>query len=427
MLAPCHPMRWLAVALMAACVAAAPPRGAIATRERSGADTVPRWREAISRQGARTTCLTYTISDVRTGGLARAFGDPRPLLTPRYSVTDLGALWRRAGQGPLAINDAGAVVGTLPRPEGGQAAFLYQNGRRTEMASADYRETEPSSLNNHGQAVGHATRSDGRRVAFLWEHGKLREILPFPIPPGFDVPDFSHSPVRINDEGQVIGVTAGGFWWTGYLWQGGQVTPLTLNEAAAPPGARAGALSGPFEPRAINNKGQVVGLTVAGPTGRLQQRTVWWEKGEGHVLKVPDDKSVLVPNALNDQGQVVGYWLRAGELGRAALWQNGRVTILADIGGPDSQAYAVNKQGQVVGSATTMGAADYGSRAVLWQEGKMMVLNELIPSASGWVLTAAHAINGQGQITGIGYRNGGVPHAYLLTPAGLGDHPTARW
>ena len=55
----------------------------------------------------------------------------------------------------------------------------------------------------------------------------------------------------------------------------------------------------------------------------------------------------------------------------------------------------------------------------------MQDLNELIPRGSKWVLTAAQAINQQGQIVGYGTVNQQT-HAFLLAPHGHGDSDEAK-
>ncbi len=46
----------------------------------------------------------------------------------------------------------------------------------------------------------------------------------------------------------------------------------------------------------------------------------------------------------------------------------------------------------------------------------MVDLNDLLPPGSGWLLTAANAINAAGQITGVGTSPKGELHAFLLNP-----------
>jgi len=138
------------------------------------------------------------------------------------------------------------------------------------------------------------------------------------------------------------------------------------------------------------------------------------------------------------------------------VWRNGKMIKMGTLGGPWSQAYAINNKGQVTGLAyTKSGGAhafitsgstlvDLGTisgptsttwgfginnsgvvvgqstftntyHAFVYSSGKMKDLNKLIPAGSGWVLTEADSINDSGQIVGTGMHNG-QQHAFLLTP-----------
>ena len=83
-------------------------------------------------------------------------------------------------------------------------------------------------------------------------------------------------------------------------------------------------------------------------------------------------------------------------------------------GGTFSEGLAVNDSGQVVGfSDTATGAA----HAFLYSNGRMLGLNDFIPSDSGFTLVSVMAgINDGGQITGFGTTSAGATHAFLLTP-----------
>jgi probable HAF family extracellular repeat protein len=86
---------------------------------------------------------------------------------------------------------------------------------------------------------------------------------------------------------------------------------------------------------------------------------------------------------------------------------------LGTLGGSSRYATAVNDSGQVVGGT--------GGHAFLYDNGKMVDLNTLISSASGWLLESATAVNDSGQIVGYGTNSRGKTDAFLLTPLLPGD------
>jgi len=63
-----------------------------------------------------------------------------------------------------------------------------------------------------------------------------------------------------------------------------------------------------------------------------------------------------------------------------------------------SEATGINEQGQVVG--VSYGAGFSNPRAALWQKGKIVDLNTLIPAGSPLYLLSANDINDEGVITG---------------------------
>ncbi|CAA9582152.1 MAG: hypothetical protein AVDCRST_MAG19-4153 [uncultured Thermomicrobiales bacterium] len=110
--------------------------------------------------------------------------------------------------------------------------------------------------------------------------------------------------------------------------------------------------------------------------------------------------------------------------GRALLYElpTGTTTDLGTLPGYErSEVFGINDAGPVAGFArvTTPGGPLEPIRPFLsdHRDGTMTDLNDLIPAASGWVVTYALDINNAGEIVGQGML-GGERHVLLLTPVG---------
>ena len=156
---------------------------------------------------------------------------------------------------------------------------------------------------------------------------------------------------------------------------------------------------------AINDRGQVVGISgdcdIA--VGQLSARhAVIWEDGKVKEIGDLGGEAWHTPMAINEHGVVVGFSNPAEIPGitfqpHAFRWtkQDGIEDLELLEGHDFSQAFGINRRGQIVGRSC--GAS--GCRAVLWENGKLKDLNDLIGRYDD-VLTAARHINDEGRITG---------------------------
>lgn len=139
-------------------------------------------------------------------------------------------------------------------------------------------------------------------------------------------------------------------------------------------------------------------VAVASSEGAPQAEARWVMRDLG-TLGGPTSDAV----AVNTRGQVVGTadTKRKGAYGspvrHAFLWQHGKMRDLGTLGGPESWANDVNDRGQIVGGAYTKTRDRDGepiSHAFLWQRGKMRDLGTLggpesvatLISERGWVI-----------------------------------------
>jgi probable HAF family extracellular repeat protein len=131
---------------------------------------------------------------------------------------------------------------------------------------------------------------------------------------------------------------------------------------------------------------------------------------------------------INDYGYIVGFsTVGNGVPGyesqhpRAVAWTSEGLLELIGIlpGALGSEAYAVNNHGQVVGKSGSELPASYDDhdRAFIWTRAEgIQDLNSLLDeSGVRWTLIAARDINNEGQIVGLGLRDG-LWRAFLATP-----------
>jgi probable HAF family extracellular repeat protein len=287
-----------------------------------------------------------------------------------YSVTDLGTLAGGSFSMAAGINNYAQVVGYAD-----YHAFLYGGGHISDLGTlptGSY--SHANAINDSGQIVGISGLAGGQEQAFLYSGGRMTALS-----------SSIYSPTDINNSGQIVGAT---FGYHAFLYTGGVMTDLGSSSVA----------------NAINNNGQVVGQNGASHA---------FLYSAGHLTDLGTlGGAESSATGINDVGQVVGYSYPAGNAAwHAFLYDGGHMTDLGIFAGGTgfyTQAYAINNNGQVVGTAD--------SRAFLYAGGRMVDLNTLIPSDARWSLSTATGINDNGQIVGTGFSPSGQQHAFLLTP-----------
>jgi probable HAF family extracellular repeat protein len=326
---------------------------------------------------------------------------------------------QREGLAARSINDRGEVLASgslrdtsndpvfsLPGPR----MFIWRGGRVvTELVSPDPRlpDVEATRINNRGEVTGSRVWYEGgftERRAFVWRHGRFIDLVSLPGQPY----QFSFA-WSINDWGEVAGTTVEDdvtISATPFRWFRGRSSRVPVDPALA-----ANALD-------INNLGQVIGNSFLrgdpydGPYGGY----VAGRKGPVHYLESLPGSERLSAVAINDRGQIIGT---AGD--RAVLWEDGTALDLGTLPGASSTiAAAINVFGTVVGAVIY---APGDSTAMIWRDGKMRDLNELIaddPDASSVYLMGASDINNRGWIAAWGKDASRPPddqiHSWLLIP-----------
>jgi probable HAF family extracellular repeat protein len=280
---------------------------------------------------------------------------------PPWATMSLGTLPGGGVTAAEAINDEGAVVGTVAVSGSGIHGFVWTRaGGMTDIGRA-----RPKDINNAGQVVGgYYLGPDGStQRAFLWTADA--GMLDLGTLPGTT----ESIAYAINDAGWVVGVSQIGsdlpsphaFLWTpteGMVDLGGW-------QASA------------YD---INNSGQVVGAW----NGIATPRPFLWTRETGMIsLDTPGAECCSAAVAINNAGQVL-----VSRQGGTFLWTEASGMI--DVTRPDSFASGINDAGQIVGSR--------GGVPVLWTPAGTVDL-PWDPTDPG-IRSAATGINTRGEIVG---------------------------
>jgi probable HAF family extracellular repeat protein len=345
----------------------------------------------------------------------------------RYDVVTLPVLSGTQAAGDV-INDHGVVGGFATLAGNGvQHATLWYDGAIQDLGTLG----GPNSgilwpgLNDIGMAAGVAETGELQPLGESWSCSAF-----FPAPTGHVCRGFAWSGGRmtpmptlggdnsfateVNNWGHVVG------WAETPVRDPTCASPQTLQFRAVVWDPRSERiyqlhpLSGDSASAAtaINDRDQVVGISgrcdVA--VGRFSaRRAVMWD--HGRVIDIGGLGGVAwnTAMALNNDGVVVGFADTTGDESgapnfHAFIWtQEAGIKDLATLPGDFlSEALDINSRGQVVG--ISIGAT--GTRAFIWQHGKMTDLQTLMPAGYPNLLESAQGINDAGQITG-----------YLTVPA----------
>jgi probable HAF family extracellular repeat protein len=356
-----------------------------------------------------------------------------PGMPPRYRIVDIGTLGGDMSRA-YAINRHKDVVGQSKTMRGEVHAFLWHYASRSaiDLGTLGGPASIAYGINEHGSVVGSAQNENRQWHAFLWERGAMVDLglLPAGAEPSASAGDTSIA-YELNDGGEIVGAAnvsnnfvyhgdMGNAAWHAILWSSreGRIEMKDLGSFGA---IRARAV-------AVNESGEVAGMICStGGSGKSFAHAVRWRRGEVTELERLPIGWQSGANAIDDDGNVVGF--SSGDSTRihhAARW-GGRSAALTDLGQfadlRASTAFGTNRDGWVVGSAgASSGWGCFasiedtrGERAFIVRDGPLVDLDTRVVDDVGWILQAARAIDDAGDIAGWGLRAGEV-RAFLLVP-----------
>jgi probable HAF family extracellular repeat protein len=318
-----------------------------------------------------------------------------------YTAVDLGP-----ATVPLDVTSTGQVVGLIQTIDGYDQPFITVDGNIKALDALHGDDTaRVVAANASGVSAGYSCLGENPGCsAVTWVAGGT----PTAFASGFE-------PTAINDAGEIIGQlyesnsTGLGTTTNIAIWRKGVFSALPLFPLPADSHVGGNA-------NAINSAGLVAG-EISWENSNLSMTThavVW----DGSTIQ--DLGTNASAQDLNDHGQVVGY---SGN--DAALWTNGVLTDLGNLGGGFTCAYGINNSGIIVGTAELPfngSAPADNSAALVWISGVMYQLADLIkPKLPGNIyLELGQAINDSGQILASGFDTVDQKyHSYILSPEGV--------
>ena len=313
-----------------------------------------------------------------------------------YTITELPPLATGSGAEAWAINNNSQVAGwsTAFLGSGTYQAVLWQNGSVATIGIHNGTGSVPYGINDSGQVVGGAGYNNSTSTtstAFLWQNGMATTLGTLGGPSEANA---------INNNGQVVGISYDSAGYShAVLWEDGAVTNLDVGSRSY------------SEAYGINSSGEIVGWSASLYSNNDAIEPTLWQGGTGVALEMLPQHDSGQARAINNAGQVVGWLSSTNNIlpyNQAFLWQNGVTDPLPALSvGSSTYAYGINRFGQVVGNS--------GYSATLWQHDAVINLNNVIPANSGWLLQNAASINDKGQIVGWGQFEG-TREAFLMTP-----------
>jgi hypothetical protein len=317
---------------------------------------------------------------------------PAAVAQTTYKITDLGNGGLTSADG-LAINDLGTVAGqqmqVIPFDASGEEIDLHPF-----IAIAGESPMQLGPVNGNPVGINNSNKIAINDFTQVFSFAPSEGFFGLGTPSG-NLP-FSLA-TGINNAGQIVGNLS-----KDLIGRPPQVPFIYTLATGMQPLNFAPGQSSISNVQGINNNGQIIGIDSNNnpaiyslSTGTVQDIGTL-NIGEG-----------LFPTAINDLGQVVGFFGEQASpgvtVGRGFIYTPGLGMSQFALPSPTE----INNLGDVV---------ERGIPEMFFPSAGIINVNSLLPASSGWKLMSADAINNLGQITGEGIDPSGQDVAYVLTP-----------
>ncbi len=337
-----------------------------------------------------------------------------PLHAQFYAVTDLGTLGGTNGMA-YGINNHEQVVGAAQTAMGNFHAFMFDGGRMADLGTMGGNNSWAFGINDMGWMVGAAEMPMTNMHAFLCTNALNQMMMDLGTLGG------SNSAAWMIDmHGDMVGwaaMTNGshhGFFMTNSLM--GDMMDL---------GTAGGTNS---EACCINSNRMVAGDAMMSNGTMQPVMSTNAMLGSSSMMTMSMGGMGASGGqswSINNLGDTAGMaQMPAGNhhavVSAGGGMMGGRMNVdLGTLGGTNSIAYCLTDAGTAVGTAQMANGMMHAFMVTNVMGGtvRMMDLNVMIPTNSGWELMEARGMNTAGQIIGWGMHEGHT-NAFLLTPVG---------
>jgi uncharacterized membrane protein len=191
------------------------------------------------------------------------------------------------------INDSKQFVGSYRDGELKDHGFLFDGVNYVEIAYPGASRTVPNGINNNGEIVGQCDFPRGASGGFLLKDGVYTTLKP----PKNNGPALL---TGINNPGSIVGIASGGgpVSYYGFRYGNGEFKPIEFPDAYI------------TVPNGLNDNGVIVGYFVArNPVTKLYETSCFaFVNYRTQRIRFPGALNEMECLGINNSGQVVGYY-----------------------------------------------------------------------------------------------------------------------